>query len=191
MKFEALIRKNRSYRRFYQNKKISKDILISLVNLARLSPSAGNLQPLRYIISNSPKKNDLIFSTLNWANYLRDWDGPRAGERPSAYIIILADLSISKFIAYDCGIASQSITLAATSIGLGGCNIASINKEVLRKNLTISAIYEILLVIALGEPKEKIILEESTLSKYRYFRDERGIHHVPKAQLKEIIIRGK
>ena len=188
MEFESLVRKNRSIRRFYQNNKISKKALFSLVNLARLSPSAGNLQPLRYKLSNSTKTNNLIFPTLNWANYLREWSGPKIGERPAAYIIILADPTISKFVAYDCGIASQSITLGAASIGLGACNIASINKDVLRKSLSISVVYEILLVIALGKPREKIILEEAKLSYFKYFRDNKDNHHVPKGQLKEIII---
>jgi hypothetical protein len=61
------------------------------VNLARLSASAANLQPLRYILSNDPHKNELIFSCLAWAAYLKDWPGPPEGERPSAYIIMLGD----------------------------------------------------------------------------------------------------
>jgi len=188
MTFESLIRKSRSYRRFYQNHKISKKTLLGLVNLARLSPSAGNLQPLRFIISNQIKNNNFIFPALNWANYLVDWNGPKPGERPSSYIIVLTEPTISKFYSIDCGIACQSILLGANSLGLGGCIIASVDKEIIKKNFKIPLFYEILVVIALGKPKEKIILEESTLSKYKYFRDERGVHHVPKARLKEIII---
>ena len=71
-----LIRKNRSYRRFDQQKSISNESLIELIGLARLGPSAANLQPLKYVAVNDPELNDLIFSTLAWAGYLSDWPGP-------------------------------------------------------------------------------------------------------------------
>ena len=47
-----LVLANRSYRRFYQNETIELNTLTELVDLARLSASAANLQPLKYIISN-------------------------------------------------------------------------------------------------------------------------------------------
>ncbi|MFC1770159.1 nitroreductase family protein, partial [Nitrospirota bacterium] len=58
---EDLIRKNRSYRRFHQNGTIPRELLKELVNLARLSASAGNLQPLKFHISNSPEQRNRIF----------------------------------------------------------------------------------------------------------------------------------
>jgi len=109
-----LVQKNRSCRRFYQEEKIPQGILEELVNLARLSPSGGNLQPLKYILSKDPEKNSQIFPCLNWAGYLKDWGGPAEGEKPSAYIIILWDKKISsQYVEYDCGIAAQTILLGA------------------------------------------------------------------------------
>ena len=93
---KKLIRKNRSIRRFYQHETIKISTLKELVNLARLSPSAGNYQSLKYIISNTPENNAKIFTCLEWANYLKDWLGPSEGERPSAYIIMLVDTKINK-----------------------------------------------------------------------------------------------
>ena len=46
-----LIEKNRSYRRFDERFKVSLETLRELVELARLSASGGNLQPLKYILS--------------------------------------------------------------------------------------------------------------------------------------------
>jgi nitroreductase len=86
---KELVLKNRSYRRFYEDHPIEIDTLRALVDLARLSPSAANLQPLKYLLSNDPHKNSLIFPHLAWAGYLKDWPGPMEGERPSAYIISL------------------------------------------------------------------------------------------------------
>jgi len=91
-----IILRNRSYRRFYQDREISLETLRGFIELARLSPSSANLQPLKYILSNTSEKNGIIFSTLAWAGYLKDWPGPEEGERPSAYIVILGDTNITK-----------------------------------------------------------------------------------------------
>jgi len=183
-----LIKKNRSYRRFYQGKSISKETLEELINLARLSPSSANLQPLKYIISNTPEKNKLIFPCLAWAGYLKDWPGPEEGERPSAYIIITGDTKITKNFGCDHGIAAQSILLGATEKGLSGCIIGSIRREKLRGYLKIPERYEILLVIAIGVRKETVVIEEVRNGDIKYWRDEKGIHHVPKRDLSEIIL---
>ncbi len=184
-----LIIKNRSYRRFHQEVAISCETLRELVDLARLSASGANRQPLKYILSCEPEKNARIFPCLGWAAYLKDWPGPEEGERPSAYIIILGDTEISQSFFVDHGIAAQSILLGATEKGLGGCIIASIQKQALRQALDIPARYEILLVLALGKPKETVLLEPvGPDGDIKYWRDSEGVHHVPKRSLEEILI---
>ncbi|MFZ5447476.1 MAG: nitroreductase family protein [Thermodesulfobacteriota bacterium] len=186
---ENLIRKNRSCRRFIQKTPVSVDILRKLVNLARLSASAANLQPLKYILSNDPHKNEIIFPCLAWAGYLEDWPGPPEGERPSAYIIALGDTDISKNFATDLGIAAQSILLGAREHNLAGCMIGSIKRELLRELLHIPERFEILLVIALGKPLEIVLLDEiEPGGNIKYWRDADGVHHVPKRPLDEIIL---
>ena len=184
-----LVAKNRSYRRFHEEVDITLMTLRELVDLARLSPSAMNAQPLKYILSCDRHKNSLIFPNLVWATFLKAWPGPSEGERPAAYIIILGDAEISRFWDYDAGIAAQSILLGATEKGLGGCMIANINREGLRKALDIPSRYEILLVLALGKPKEKVVIETvGTDGNTRYWRDAADVHHVPKRLLDDIII---
>jgi nitroreductase len=184
-----LIIKNRSYRRFFQDVVIERQTLQELVDLARLSPSGANLQPLKYILSCDPEKNALIFPHLAWAGYLKDWPGPSEGEKPSAYIIILGDTQIRDAVGCDHGIAAQSILLGATEKGLGGCTIASIEKDGLRKALDIPSQYEILLVLALGKPREKVVIEiVDQTGDIKYWRDADDIHHVPKRPLDDIII---
>jgi nitroreductase len=184
-----LIQRNRSCRRFYQEVAVEYDTLRELVDLARQSASAANLQPLRYILSCDPKKNALIFSHLAWAAYLKDWPGPSEGERPSAYIIILEDTQIGHPLHCDHGIAAQSILLGATEKGLGGCIIGSIKKQELRQALEIPQRYEILLVLALGKPKETVVLEAvGADGDIKYWHDSKGIHHVPKRALDDIIV---
>ncbi len=184
-----LIVKNRSYRRFYENHSVSESTLQELIELARLSPSASNLQPLKYYLSSDSKSNDKIFPCLGWAGSLQNWQGPRESERPSAYIIIFGDRNINKSIDCDHGIAAQSILLGAVEIGLGGCIIASIDRDKLRSLLNIADNLDILLILALGEPKEAVKIERvENDGDIKYWRDKEQIHHVPKRSLEEIII---
>jgi len=184
-----LIAKSRSYRRFFQEVGIDRRILRELVDLARLSPSAANLQPLKYILSCEPEKNALIFQHLAWAGSLKDWPGPSEGERPSAYIIILGDTEITRSFGCDHGIAAQSILLGAAEKGLGGCIIGTVKREELRKALDIPSRYEILIVLALGKPKETVVIEQvGPAGDIKYWRDNQGVHHVPKRSLDSVII---
>jgi len=184
-----LVQTNRSYRKFYQDVKIELETMRDLIDLARLSASAANLQPLKYIISNIPEKNAAIFKHLAWAGYLKDWPGPDEGERPSAYIIVLTDTRIAKSAGCDHGIACQSILLGAVEKGLGGCIIGSVNRKGLREDLDIPGHLEILLVVALGRPRETVVIEEvGTDGNIRYWRDSGGVHHVPKRKLENIIV---
>jgi len=184
-----LIRKNRSCRRFYEDQTIDLETLEDLVNLGRLSASAANLQPLRYLLSSNPKVNAQIFPCLGWAGYLKDWDGPKAGERPPAYIVILGDTEIAKDFGCDHGIAAQSILLGARELGLAGCMIGSVRRKELTHLLSIPDPYRILLVIAIGKPKERAVIDAvAEDGSIRYWRDVKGIHHVPKRSLNDIIV---
>lgn len=187
MMLKDLIIKNRSYRRFYEDHQISKDELLDLVELARLSPSGANLQPLRFMLSHKEKTNELIFPETLWAGYLSDWDGPEKGERPSAYIIILANMSSAKPTEYDAAIACQSILLGAVEKGLGGCIIGSIKRKELSQKLNIPEGYKLSLIIALGKPKEEVVIDEIKEDNIKYWRDEKQVHHVPKRSLASLI----
>lgn len=183
-----LVLKNRSYRRFHEDYIIDSGILLDLIALARITPSAANRQPLKYILSNSTEKNAKIFETLAWAGYLKDWPGPEPGERPSAYIIVLGDTEVIKDFSADPGISMQTILLGAVEKGLGGCMFGSIKRSLLSKNLDIPERYQVLYIIALGKPKENIILDDIIGDDIKYWRDDKLNHHVPKRSLDELIL---
>ena len=188
MTLRELVTKNRTIRRFRGATRISAVRLRRLVDLARLSPSAANRQPLKYILVNTPGRNKLVFPCLAWAGYLKGWPGPAEGERPSAYIVVLGDTAIADSFDCDAGIAVQSIMLGAVEAGLGGCIVGSIERDGLRKALVIPRRYQILLVLALGEPAEKVEIETTSGSDIRYWRDDRGVHHVPKRRLCDVVL---
>ncbi len=184
-----LILKNRSYRRFHQEVAIEQETLRELVDLARCSASASNRQALKFVLSHTSQKNALIFSCLGWAGYLENWPGPSEGERPSAYIIVLGDTEISKSFGVDHGIAAQSILLGAVDKDLGGCMLGSVKRDELRKILGLPPHYEILLAIALGKPKEKVVIDAvGPEGDIKYWRDKDSVHHVPKRPLDDIIV---
>ena len=183
-----IVKRNRSYRRFYQDKPIDRKELIDLVGLARLCPTGRNLQPLKFFLSNDELLNKRIYPSLAWAGYLKDWDGPLEGERPSAYIVILEDRRISESTQWDQGIMAQTIMLGATEKGLGGCIIASVRKEDLSRTLDLPEHLKVVLVLALGYPKEEVVIEQIPENgSVVYWRDSQGVHHVPKRDLDELI----
>jgi nitroreductase len=189
MNLKDLVLKTRSYRRFDESKQVELNTLHSLVDLARLSPTGGNRQPLKFLIYNTPETCGKVFPYLQWAGYLTEWPGPDKGERPSAYVMILGDKSVTENFGVDHGIAAQSIMLGATEAGLGGCMIQSIKREELRSEIELPDKYEILLILAIGSPVEKVILDEIKGNDVKYWRDADKIHHVPKRVLNDLIIK--
>ncbi|MEN8229949.1 MAG: nitroreductase family protein [Bacteroidota bacterium] len=183
-----LILKNRSYRRFDQSVPVSMDVLNEMVEAARLSGSASNLQPLRFMLFNKADDCARIFPTLAWAGYLKEWSGPSEGERPSAYIIQLGDLELTNNWWCDDGIAAQSMLLTAVDNGFGGCIIGSVQRQKLRSILSIPERYKIIQVLALGKPAEEVVIDEVVDGDIKYWRDKQGVHHVPKRSLQELII---
>ncbi len=190
MTLEELVARNRSYRRFRQNEPLDEKTLVELVGLTRLCASAANRQPLKYLVSQSPEQNAAIFAHLRWAAALTDWPGPAEGERPAGYIVILGDKRITNNFYCDHGIVAQTMLLAAVERGLGGCIIASIDRDGLARKLNLPTYFEILLVVALGKPAETVVLEHNQSPDQRpYWRDAAGVHHVPKRPLEELLVR--
>lgn len=184
-----LIRSNRSYRRFDHSHKLTRDCLESLVEAARLSSSAANLQVLRFYLAHEEAELQRIFPHLKWAGYMPEWDGPVESEQPTGYILILCPPGASKYYLLDTGIVSQSILLAATEQGLGGCMFASFQPEALQQDLMLPDSYDVVLVIALGKPAETVQIEAIDSSgSVKYYRDAKGIHHVPKRALKDLLL---
>ncbi|MEI8032853.1 MAG: nitroreductase family protein [Chlorobiaceae bacterium] len=189
MPFRDLVTKCRSYRRFDQSHQVEGGLLRDLVELASMVPSAKNLQPLKYIAISDHARASALFPLLSWAGYLAEWPGPSEEERPTAYIIMLGDSRICRDFACDSGIAAQTILLGATFAGLGGCIVASIDREKARTQLKIPDHFEILMVIAIGLPRESVVIDRMAREDdVRYYRDAHAIHHVPKRPVDEILL---
>ncbi len=185
--FRRLVLETRSTRRFVYSQPVPAETLRQLVDVARQTSSSRNRQPLKYILVNSCQARDAVFSCLNWAKALNQWGGPSEQERPGGYIIILGDKTVSDNFSVDHGIAAVVMMLAAKTLTLGGCILASADRERLHETLNIPVHLEILLVLALGIPAEEVVLEPMERAEGRpYWRDEAGRHHVPKRSLEEV-----
>jgi len=185
-----LVAKCRSYRRFFEEVSIPYDQLEDMVDTARITASTANSQLLKYKIICEKDDCRKVFPHLAWAGALKDWDGPGEGERPSAYILILADLTIAARRQWDEGIAAQTILLRAVEKGYGGCMIGSVKRTELLHALGLDPErYQIGLALALGKPKEKIMLVDAPKDgPTTYYRDENQVHYVPKRSLEDILL---
>jgi len=178
-----LVEKNRSLRRWHQSEAIPHETLVDLIDLARLCPSAANQQGLKYIISDDPEKNALIFP------YLKIDNDPVEGERAAAYVIVLEDKNFKGWTLVDLGIVAQTIMLAATEKGYGGVMIGAVNRPGLGKALGLPEHLEVVLVLALGKTIETVIVEPQEPGSVAYqWWETKDIRHVPKRSLDEIVV---
>ena len=180
------IRTRRTVRLFMQ-KRVPYKYLEECVEAARLAPSARNIQPLEYVVVDSDKLRSGMFSCLGMGGGITDF----SGREPAAYVALLVNRELrGNFAAHDCGMAAQNLVLAAWSRGIGSCILAMINKDRMRKLLGIPDSYDIELVVAMGYPAEKPVAEDMGESTKSY-RDGKGILHVPKRSLKQVLHRNR
>lgn len=184
--FHKLIALRRSVRRF-KPEPIETEILVKLVDAARLCPSAGNKQPLIYIIVNDQELSSQLFDLEKFAAYLKGAGQPRKGEEPTAHILVAQDkeTAIAESVR-DVGAAVQTILLGAAAYGLGATWLRSFDRSKAATLLGLPDRYEPDSLIALGIPAEfpKIVAMEG--GDVKYWRDDNGQHFVPKRSLKEI-----
>ncbi len=187
-----IVKKSRSYRGYNENRQISKEELIELVDIARYCPSSVNGQPFRYYIAYEKEEVNRIQKLTHWARALPQMTLPHPGKCPTGFIIILQDTNLSESLTRylkDVGIVAQTMLLKATEMGLGGCMIGNFNGSEVRSELHLEENLVPLLIIAFGEPDEEIkIVEINEGDSVKYYRDENDVHYVPKRKLKDIII---
>ncbi len=180
------IRRRRTIRKFTQQP-ISVETLTKLADAARLAPQGANLQPVKYLVVNDQKLLEPIFATTKWAAYISPNGTPAAGERPTAYVVILIDTEIKKAgYDIDAGAAVENMLLAAVGEGLGSCWLGAIDRDQIRSLLAIPERYIIHTLVALGYPGEDPTTEDAGES-IKYYKDEQGRLHVPKRRLDDLL----
>jgi len=176
-----VIKKRRTIRKF-KEKPIAMDILKKCLLAGSMAPSAGNLQPLEFILV---EKMKLAMSRcLRWAAYLEE-AGPRlAEELPYAYIVVISNKKISADAKYDVGLAVANIVLTATAENVATCIIGNIDRENLAILLELPKNYQIELAVALGYSAQKSKATSHRGSPAYFF--EKGVLRVPKKNVGKI-----
>ena len=179
---------NRTCRTFDESRKVTREELLEMVDLARISPATANVQPLCYklVTGDDVKK---IQPCTKWGGALPELHLPPEGHRPTAFIIICQDTEKfgdpAKF-QRDVGICALAISLGANEKGLASCIIGAFDKEKIREAAKIPENIAPQLVIGIGKPDEERQLTSLRDGSTKYYR-ENGVHYVPKRELCDIV----
>ncbi len=192
MNLENLLEWRRSYRKFDENKLISKDDIGEILNSIKFASCANNRQYLRFISVENKDKVLEIFDNTKWAASLPNNMGrPKEGERPVYFIAILSnDDKKLRFNGIDEGLVISNLTLVAAEKGIGSCIIGSVNDKKMREILNYKDNYSCEVVIAFGYPKVKSTIKKINLEEDQsYYLDEDGNYIVPKYKKDDIVRR--
>ena len=181
----SLLAKNRSTRGFDTSFKVRKDQLVSLVEAARLAPSARNQQALRYRLVTEDEAS-LLLPHIRMGAALRELNLPLEGTEPNAFVVICATEE-GQFVDIDLGIAAQTILLRAVEMGLNGVCIAAFDGEAVTKALELPLAPH--LVIAIGRSAERIEIVDIDEGESQTYYRKNGTHFVPKLRTEELIIK--
>jgi len=159
--------KRKSVRSYVQTP-VPDEVLVKVLDAARLAPSAGNIQPWHFIIVRDEEKRTRIAKGCRYGRFL---------DESPVVIVACGDRKASpRWYIVDTSIALEHVVLAATALGLGTCWIGMFNKEDIRETLKLPENFEIIALMALGYPGEKLDLGARILHAVR-----------PKKKLEDIV----
>lgn len=184
---DTLLHRNRSYRGYEPERKVTEKELESLVAVTTLVASGMNRQTLRYRLVTEDEA-DKVLQLIKLGAALPEEHLPKPGMEPRAFLVVCSAVPEDKVVDIDLGIAAQSILLKATEMGLGGIFILNFQKAALQEALQLPM--EPLAVIAIGKPAENIFLlpAQGPDPDLKYYRKD-GVHFVPKLTVEQLIIK--
>ncbi len=188
MDIYKLLQDRRTVRKF-KNEPVDKSLLIKFVDMARIAPSAANLQSIKYAIVTDEVTRREIFPYIKYAGYTPEWVNT-FDITPTSFIVLLNDTEVrpTTKAEVDAGISLMSLTLTAEAEGLASCIIGSVNRAKVKEILALSEKLDILYLIGIGHPAQTNRLSDSE-EKVKYKLDEDGNFAVPKRTLDEILVR--
>ena len=184
---DELLLRNRSYRGYNKSFVVSEDMLRRIVAVCSRIPSARNQQALRFRLVTKGDESDIVLKNLKMGASLPQLHLPLPGTEPEAFIVVCSTKEEDSMVDIDLGIALQSMLLKAVEMGLGGLIIGAFNRVAIQEGLQMP--YRPLMLLAIGKPSEKIeLVSIHNGESQTYYRDERGVHYVPKIKSDELII---
>lgn len=178
--FQWLIN-NRQSVRAYKPDMVEKDKIDRIIEAGRISPSACNAQPWKFIVvDNQEIKNKIADATSNRIIGINHF----TKQAPVHIVVVLESANFnSNFGSFmktknlpliDIGITTAQMCLQATAEGLGTCILGWFNERTIKKLLNIPRSKRVILVITLGyaasdelrEKKRKLTEEIVSINKY-------------------------
>jgi len=148
--FDA-IRKRRSIRK-YKETGVEQEKLNTVLEAARLAPSATNKQPWAFIVVTDPHVKEQLRSSYDEEWFIK---AP----------VIIVGCAVpdqawrrndgEEYWMVDVAIAMQNIVLAATELGLGTCWIADFDEKAAKEALRIPEDVRVVAMTPLGYPDEE------------------------------------
>lgn len=182
MELSEAITLRRSIRKFKQED-ISADTIRLLLDAARLAPSGSNLQPVRFVVAQSPAaketlsrytpykfiaKASVIFVCCADLTAMTTRD-KRVGELlkegvfegvdidmndPAATSPVMDDAAVKAYLSMNVAIAIEHIVLKAVDLGLGSCWLGRFDRDKVKEYLSLDeSIYPVVL-LPVGHPDQ-------------------------------------
>lgn len=160
MEFKELVSRRFSCRKFI-DKPVEEEKILQCLESARLSPSACNAQPWKFVVVNDSQLKQKVSAEATSGVYKIS----KFIQNAPVLIVVVADkgsflsragslIRNTRFYLIDIGIVCQQLVLQATDLGLGTCYVGWFNEEGVRKSLGIPKKFDIPLIICLGYPDE-------------------------------------
>ncbi len=172
--------KNRQSVRKYLNKPVEPEKIARCIEAARLSPSACNSQPWKFIIVDDAKLKDSIgretYNTfVSFNKFVKE--APVIAvivmEKPTMISQIGGRIKDKDFYLIDIGIAAEHFCLQAAEEGLGTCMLGWFNEKKIAEMLHLPKSKRIGLLITLGYSdsslREKIRKTTDEILKYNSY----------------------
>ena len=166
--------------RKYENRPVEQDKLDRIIEAARMSPSANNAQPWKFIVIT---ERDLLDRIADAASAKLLGMNSFVGHAPVQIVMVREKSDIQTRAArvvkkrdyslIDIGIAAENICLQAEAEGLGTCIIGWFDEKALRKHLGIPSSKRVELIITIGyslshQREKKRKPKDSTVSYNKY-----------------------
>lgn len=182
-----LLEKNRSHRAYDSSFKVREDQLQRIIEVVPKLPSARNQQVLRFrpVLGAEAER---ILPHIRLGAALPELHLPKEGSEPNAFIVVCSIVAEDRYVSIDMGIAAQSMLLQAVEIGLNGICIGAFDRKAVQEALSLE--FEPLLILAIGRGRDTIrLVDIAEDENHNYYRDEQGVHYVPKLRLEELILK--
>ena len=173
----ADLAKNRQSDRKYKNIAVEKEKLIQCLETARLSPSANNSQPWKFVVVDDwEKKEQIAECTIGLGMNKFTHQCPVLVavvlERQNFMSTVGSMIKNKNYSLFDIGIAVNQFCLQAADLGLGTCIIGWFDEKKIKKILGVKR-RRIPLLISVGYPdaptREKVRKPLDVMSSWNHY----------------------